>query len=118
MRWLADENFPAAAIRALRASGQDVSSVAETRRGAGDGEVVGWARREGRILLTFDKDFGELCKLAPLLEPAGAILFRLPLSPTSEWVSRILRQLLSRDDWGGCFSVIEPDRIRMRRMGS
>ncbi|MGO9744558.1 MAG: DUF5615 family PIN-like protein [Roseiarcus sp.] len=41
------------------------------------------ARREGRILLTFDKDFGDLYRESPLIAPSGLILFRFrrPTSP-------------------------------------
>jgi predicted nuclease of predicted toxin-antitoxin system len=58
MRFLADENFPGAA--ALRAAGSDVVWVRIAAPGSSDSEILAWAAREERILLTFDKDFGEL----------------------------------------------------------
>jgi predicted nuclease of predicted toxin-antitoxin system len=64
MRFLADENFPAATVRALQKAGHDVVWVMTTAPGTGDGDVVAWTAREGRILLTFDKDFGELARNA------------------------------------------------------
>jgi hypothetical protein len=63
MRFLANENFPRAAVLALRNSGLDVEWVRTTSPGASDRFVLDWAVRERRILLTFDKDFGEFGSL-------------------------------------------------------
>jgi predicted nuclease of predicted toxin-antitoxin system len=62
MRLLADENFPGAAVTALGAVGHDVVWVGAVAPGTSDPDVLAWAAREQRILLTFDKDFGELAK--------------------------------------------------------
>jgi len=59
VRVLADENVPKKAVEALRERGHDVLWVAEVAPGSKDEEVLALAIREGRILLTFDKDFGE-----------------------------------------------------------
>ena len=61
MRFLANENFPTyPSIRILRESGYDVSSVSEEIRGAKDFEVLLHAQKNDRIVLTFDRDYGEL----------------------------------------------------------
>jgi predicted nuclease of predicted toxin-antitoxin system len=60
MKFVADENFPRLALLLLRKSGFDVAGIAETSPGLSDREVLGIASTEGRTLLTFDKDFGEL----------------------------------------------------------
>ena len=44
----------------LRERGTDVTAVSETARGLSDQEILEMAYREGRIVVTFDKDFGEL----------------------------------------------------------
>jgi predicted nuclease of predicted toxin-antitoxin system len=116
MKWLADENIPRAVVRGLRDLGEDVVGVVEIAAGSNDRSVFAWARREGRILLTFDKDFGELFATAPLPKPSGLVLLRMAMSPPGEVANLIVAKLMSRDDWGGCFSVIERDRIRMRRL--
>jgi predicted nuclease of predicted toxin-antitoxin system len=54
MRFLANENFPYDAIAALDAAGHDVVSVRFGAPGASDEDVLGWAVREQRVLLTFD----------------------------------------------------------------
>jgi hypothetical protein len=60
MRFLADENFPGDGVNALRLEGHDVLWISETASGATDARVLEMAQAEARILLTFDKDFGEL----------------------------------------------------------
>jgi hypothetical protein len=62
MRFLANENFPGAAVKALVAAGHDVVWVRIAAPGTTDPDVLAWAAREERILLTFDKDFGELAR--------------------------------------------------------
>lgn len=66
-----------------------------------------------RILIAFDKDFGELAFSAGLSASSGIILFRIT-APSSAHVARAaVAALSSRIDWAGHFSVVEDDRIRM-----
>jgi predicted nuclease of predicted toxin-antitoxin system len=60
MRFLADESCDGAVVRAMREAGHDVTSVRDTMRGASDRSVLDAALSERRLLLTEDKDFGEL----------------------------------------------------------
>ena len=60
MPFLADESCDFAIIRALRDAGEDVAAIAEIAPGADDVTVLDMARRDERVLLTEDKDFGNL----------------------------------------------------------
>jgi predicted nuclease of predicted toxin-antitoxin system len=60
MRLFADENFPGPAVRELRSLGHDVVYAKETMRGAADRDVLRAAQDQVRVLLTCDKDFGQL----------------------------------------------------------
>ena len=60
MKFLADECFDAGLVKVLRDDGHEVLYAVETLRGAIDDDVLTRAFSEGRILLTEDKDFGEL----------------------------------------------------------
>lgn len=60
MRFLADESCDFAVVRALRAAGHDVRAVAEAMPGGDDEDVIALAARDHRLLLTEDKDFGQL----------------------------------------------------------
>ena len=118
MRFPANENFPGDAVRALRAAGHDLAWVRTDAPGSLDPEVLALAVRENRVLLTFDKDFGELAWRAGLPASSGIVLFRLPMpSPTD--VGPVIASIIgSRGDWAGHFSVVEPGRIRMRPLPS
>jgi predicted nuclease of predicted toxin-antitoxin system len=117
MRLLADENFPAAAVSALAATGHDIAWVRVIQPGASDHDVLALAVREQRVLLTFDKDFGELARASGLPSICGIVLFRVPMPRPADVGQQFSDLINSRDDWAGHFSVIEPGRIRMRRLG-
>ena len=75
MRFLANENFPGDAVRALRARAHDVAWIRTDNPGSSDQEVLARAMREHRVLVTFDKDFGELAWKAGLPAECGIVLF-------------------------------------------
>ena len=113
MRLLANENFPLDAVEALRKIGHDVTWIREDARGSQDEQVLARAQKEDRILVTFDKDFGELAFRSKLPATSGVILFRIS-APSSQHVASVAVQAIaSRSDWAGHFSVIEDHRIRM-----
>jgi len=114
MRFLANENFPRAAVDGLRAAGHDVAWIRTEAPGATDEQVLARSRDEGRVLVTFDKDFGELVLRRGLAASQGVVLLRLPLAGPEELVARAVAALTARGDWVGHFSVIEGDRVRMR----
>ncbi|MFQ5739316.1 MAG: DUF5615 family PIN-like protein [Acidobacteriota bacterium] len=60
MKCVADENVDSSIVTALRDSGHDVWYVAEEKRGIEDDEVLQKAAGENALLLTGDKDFGDL----------------------------------------------------------
>ena len=77
MRFLADEGVDGVVVEVLRGSGFDVSYVAELAPGLPDPEVLAIASTEGRILITADKDFGELV-VRRRQASQGVLLLRLP----------------------------------------
>ena len=114
MRFLANENFPGAAVAALTAAGQDVVWIRTISPGSTDREVLARAVRDERILLTFDKDFGELAKATALPAGCGVVLIRLPMPRPGDVGQQLANAIMSRGDWAGHFSVVEPGRVRMR----
>ena len=77
MLLLLDENVPIATVRALRAAGHDVYSATESSAGAPDELLLARADAERRLLITFDRDFGELavrCVVALLEESSFCAL--------------------------------------------
>lgn len=106
MRFLADESCDFAVVRALREAGHDVVAVAETSVGATDEMVLQLAVREERVLLTEDKDFGQLV-YAAARSAAGVVFMRYPASRRVVLVSTQQERLI------GCFAVVQPGRVRI-----
>ena len=114
MKFLANENVASDAVIALRAKGHDVAWIREDAPGSRDEDVLSRAVTEGRILITFDKDFAELAFHSRLPAKCGIILFRIPAPSASFVANAVLASIESRTDWAGHFSVVEETRIRMR----
>ncbi|HVT60535.1 MAG TPA: DUF5615 family PIN-like protein [Thermoanaerobaculia bacterium] len=114
MRFLADESCDFAVVRALRAAGHDVVAVAEVARKIEDAEVIDRAVRESRVLLTEDKDFGQLV-YAGARESSGVILIRFPPSARPALPSLVLETIGQHgEQLAGSFVVVKPRRVRIR----
>ncbi len=114
MRFLADECCDAALVSALRGDGHDILYAVESLQGATDDELLFRAYSEHRILLTEDKDFGEL--VYRLRRPAhGIVLLRFDVAARVLKIPR-MRHLLKRgvERLVGSFVVLEADKIRIR----
>lgn len=114
MRIIANENISASAIQVLRVAGYDVTAVKETMRGASDKEILQRAQSEKLLVITNDKDFGELAFRSRLPAQCGVVLFRLSGSNPESDSQRILDVLNSRTDWQGHFTVVDDWKIRIR----
>jgi predicted nuclease of predicted toxin-antitoxin system len=114
LRLLANENVAGDVVDALRQTGCDVAWVRSDAPGSSDAVVLSRAVTERRIVLTGDKDFGDLAFHTGLPAGCGIILLRLPSSSPAALVTDVVGVLMSRTDWVGNFAVIEPHRIRMR----
>ena len=114
MKWLADENFPRRIVDALRDAGLDVLWIRRECPGIVDQAVLAMAAAQNRVLLTFDKDFGELAFRSRLPADAGVILFRLDQSDASVVMSKVVGVVVSQVDWSGGFAVVDNQRIRFR----
>ena len=116
MRLIADESCDFGIVRGLRAAGHDVLSIAETLAGVDDEKVIELARSERRLLITEDKDFGQLV-FSAAKESSGVLLVRYPARARSSLVEAMLALLSERGDTlYSCFVVIEPGRIRLSRL--
>jgi predicted nuclease of predicted toxin-antitoxin system len=116
VRILANENFPRGAVEALRRAGHDVVWIRTESPGISDEEVLARAVSEQRVLVTFDKDFGELAYRAGLPSGCGVVLFRIRMASPDQVAERVVKLIASRTDWVGNFSVIHEMIIRMRAL--
>ena len=116
MNFLADEGVDRQIVERLRQSGHEVLYVAEMEPSISDEEVLNRANEKNALLITADKDFGEMVFHQKLLTNGGIVLLRLSgLSPErkAEIVSKAIEKRSS--ELPSAFSVISPGRIRVRR---
>ena len=114
MNILADENISCLLVERLRQVGHQVRYIAEIARGSDDTTVLELANQQGAILLTDDKDFGELV-FHRHLQASGVLLVRLAaLSPIEE--TELVIQVISTygEKLLHAFTVITPQGIRIR----
>jgi len=93
MRFLANENFPLLSVRILRQAELEVASVTEDSPGIEDSEVLARAADEERVILTFDRDYGELIYRLRLRSPRGVIYLRFRPHTPEEPASILLNLL-------------------------
>jgi predicted nuclease of predicted toxin-antitoxin system len=115
MRLLADENIPLETVRALRSAGHDVYSATEAEPGAADLRLLERAIREDRLIVTFDRDFGELAVRGTNRPAAGVLLLRISPKSADE-VTRLLLDLLTQSDmtWRDHISIVDGIHVRQR----
>jgi predicted nuclease of predicted toxin-antitoxin system len=100
----ANENVPGDCVTELRRRGHDVLWIRETAPGIADEMVVETARSGGRVLITFDKDFGELVFHRGADGSEGIILFRIR-TPSPAEVSRRVAEILLQEATGKVISA-------------
>lgn len=115
MRLFADEGVDGQIVAILRDNGFDVLYAAENIAGTEDQEILRIANQEERILITRDKDFGELAFQNKMIH-AGLILnrlYELPSERKAEIVLRVIQEF--QEELIGKFTVIQPGRVRIKK---
>lgn len=116
MRFLIDENLPSSVKAWFESKGFDVIHARDVAPGTSDSEWFSRSASEARIIVTLDKDFGDLA-VAANQRPRGVILIRVkPLE-----VSRVLRRLddvwpMIAADLDHSFIVVGNHSVRIRKM--
>ncbi|MGH6872472.1 MAG: DUF5615 family PIN-like protein [Rhizomicrobium sp.] len=116
MRWFADECVHAIVVKELRNAGHDVIYAAEIARQTEDSRLAERTRQEGRILLTEDKDFGEIAFRNPS-QAVATVLLRWPIQlRRAMWPQ--LQDAIAQygDKLARGFTVIDETRVRYRSL--
>ena len=112
-----DENLSVHLKGILSRMGYNVRTAGEEELlGRPDLEIAAAARKEERVLLTLDLEFGDLRKHPPGNHP-GIVLFR-PRSLGPLTVNRFIEGFLKSanlEDFPGCIIVVDPSKVRVRR---
>ena len=116
MKILADESVDYPVVASLRKLNYDVYYIAEIKSGIKDEEVLEIAQKENRILLTSDKDFGELAYRQKLANN-GVVLYRLS-GLSNERKSLIITDSFKShsSEMANKFTVITSNHIRIRKI--
>jgi len=118
MRFVADENLDRSVIQRLREAGHEVISVAEMEPGIPDEAVLASANSHSAMLVTEDKDFGELAFRRGLVHQ-GVVLVRLAGLPVAAKADLLIATLAEHEaELSGSFAVVSPSTVRIRRSGA
>jgi len=114
MKFVADENLDKSVIVRLREAGHEVISVAKMEPGIQDEIVLATANSHSAMLITEDKDFGELAFRRSLVHH-GVILVRLAGLPAAAKGELLIASLAEHgDEFPGSFVVVSPGMVRIR----
>jgi predicted nuclease of predicted toxin-antitoxin system len=115
MNFVADENVDGQIVHVLRQDGHTVFYTAEFAAGISDAELLDSANASQAILITSDKDFGEL--VYRLKQTAhGVLLLRLFGLSADAKAQQVSAAIINHGaDLPGSFSVLTPGAIRIRK---
>ena len=111
MKLLADENIPARALELLKVQGVDVVSVLTIGVGLDDRDVLRAANEDQRVLVTFDKDFGDLVFRSGT-QTRGVVLLRFTPSSPEQIAGKLKALLESGMEVEHHFVVLDEERVR------
>ena len=116
MNFLANENFPYPSIKILREKGFYVKSIGEDLGGISDESVMEIVVKENLIILTFDRDYGELIFKFQNEKPPAVVYFRLK-GDTPEMAATLLLRIMAEGiTIENHFTVVESNGIRQRKL--
>ncbi len=118
MKFLGDMGVSDTTVRALRADGHDVIHLRDVGLGRlPDDQIFEKAQQEGRVVLTFDLDFGDLLAARQTALPS-VIIFRLRDQRPAAVNVRLFRVLAERspDLETGAIVIVETARYRLRHL--
>jgi predicted nuclease of predicted toxin-antitoxin system len=111
---LVDVSAGQAVADTVRGLGHDTQFVRDRNPAMPDTDILTWAVAEQRLVVTMDKDFGELVFLSGQSH-AGVLLLRLENARTAEKI-RVVTDIFTQygGQLPGRFSVYQDGRIRIR----
>ena len=115
MNFVADESVDAPVVHLLRENQYDIIYITEDYAGYSDKDVLELANKHKRILLTQDKDFGELVYRLKQIH-SGVILLRLEGLKPEQKAKFVLNAIKHHDkELQNSFTIIQHRLIRIRK---
>lgn len=113
MKFLLDTCVWGRASGELRTAGHDVVWAGEWPDDPGDDEILEIAHRGNRILVTLDKDFGELVIVRGVRHSGIIRLVNIGARQQAQACLRVI-DLHGKDLKAGAMITVEPNRLRVR----
>ena len=115
MNLLADESVDRQIVEGLRQDGHDVLYIAEVEPSISDNAVFDSANKQSALLVTEDKDFGEIVFRDGRLSSGGVVLIRLA-GLSAKKKAEIVSDAFETHglEFENHFSVVSPGKIRIR----
>lgn len=100
----------------LRQQGYNIVSISENYRGISDHEVINKAKQESLVILTFDKDYGEMIFKHGETNPPAVVTFRFK-GERPQIAGELLKHFIENKKLQveNAFTVIEQEGIRQRK---
>lgn len=114
MKILADESVDNQIVEQLRKDGHQVDYVAESMPGISDLEVLHRANELNALLVTADKDFGELVFKQLWSSATGIVLLRLTGISAERKARTVSEAFQQGEAFAQSFSVISAGRVRIQ----
>ncbi len=109
--------MPRSSAEVIRSFGYDVEDVRDIGLGsAKDKEIIEYALKNNRIIVTRDTDFGEVLRYP---KHPGAIIFRLPYTFTVKEINEKIKEFfssVSEDELRNAIIIVELSRYRRRSL--
>lgn len=119
MRFLLDADMPRSSASVFAARGHEVLDVRDAGlNGLADESIAKFAKKEGRIIITRDVEFGSILRYPPG-SYVGIVVIRLAPLQTAEQINRALAGFLDAvkdEELKGSVIIVEPGRYRIRRL--
>jgi predicted nuclease of predicted toxin-antitoxin system len=116
-KFLLDADMPRSSAEAIRSLGFDVEDVRDLgMRYAKDQEIIDFALKTGKVVITRDLDYGEILRYP---QHPGAIILRLPTGFVAKEVNEALLDFLSsakNDLLQNAIIIVELGRYRRRSL--
>ena len=116
MKFLANENVPIASVNYLKSKGFEITSIGVDDPGVSDEHIMSVAIDQGRTIITYDSDYGELIFKHGFKPNAGVIFIRQqPAEPLE--TAKIIDQLTSNPNltFERTLTVVDSNSLRQKK---
>jgi predicted nuclease of predicted toxin-antitoxin system len=117
IRFLIDEDMPRSTAKLLRQAGFECLDVRDTElRGGKDDAIYQRAQKEDWFIISGDLGFPNSLRY-PLGSHKGIVIARVPNEIPTDKLNQILIETITniREDIPGNLTIIEPEKVRIRR---